>query len=55
MTRVECVACASDIEDFYDVSADIIEDNSKLLELASIAGNRFLTPGRVVILKDGVR
>jgi len=56
MRRLDCDICSQDIEEYYDTTVDIIDQNQRLLSMA--AGNhhgaRLLSAGRVVILRDGV-
>ena len=54
LALLDCDACGPDIERFYDTSFEIVELNDQLLVMATQAGGRHLTPGRVVILRDGV-
>ncbi|KAH9920208.1 antiviral helicase [Epithele typhae] len=54
MTRLECDVCTADIEHYYDTSFDIVEHNDRLLEYAVQHGGRFMSPKRVVILRDGL-
>ncbi len=46
--------CAPDLERLYDVSFDIVQLNHQILTKAVNKGGRYLTPGRIVILRDGV-
>ncbi|KAG8960224.1 hypothetical protein FRC03_006880 [Tulasnella sp. 419] len=54
LPKLQCDICERDIEAFYDVSAEIVYRNRKLLEMASNhpQGGRLLGAGRVVILRD---
>ncbi|OCH88756.1 antiviral helicase [Obba rivulosa] len=53
-TELTCDICLPDIYQFYDVSAEVVERNQKMLSLAvkHPQGSRILTPGRLVILRD---
>jgi hypothetical protein len=55
--KLECEICLEDINKYYDLSAEIVDVNQQLLELASVhvQGSRSLSAGRVVVLRDGVR
>jgi hypothetical protein len=46
-----------DINKYYDLSAEIVDINQRLLGLTSSdrQGSKFLSSGRVVVLRDGVR
>ena len=55
MRQLECETCAPDIERFYDTSFEAVELTQRILDTAVKHGGRYLTPGRVVILRDGVR
>ncbi|KAG7099859.1 hypothetical protein E1B28_001664 [Marasmius oreades] len=54
MKKLECDVCNPDIEQFYDLNAEIAELNSKLLEMSSTHphGVKSYQSGRVVILRD---
>jgi hypothetical protein len=53
---VECQVCNADINAFYDLSAEVVRVNASLIKQASFAaGGKILIPGRVVVLRDGVR
>lgn len=55
---LDCAVCHPDIELFYDESLKIVEETQKLLSIALKQGpqaSRTFGPGRVVILRDGVR
>ena len=56
MRRLDCDICLQDIEDYYDTTARIIDDNQSLLSMAAVnhPGAKVLSSGRVVILRDGV-
>lgn len=56
MPKLECDICLEDINAYYDVSADLVYLNQKLLFMASghPQGIKSLLPGRVVILRDSV-
>ncbi|KAI0718916.1 antiviral helicase [Cerioporus squamosus] len=53
LPELDCDVCAPDLERFYDISFDIVELNHQILTKAVAKGGRYLTPGRVVILRDG--
>jgi antiviral helicase SKI2 len=55
--KLECEVCLEDINKYYDLSAEIVDINQQLLELASthVQGSKSLSAGRVVVLRDGVR
>ncbi|KZV67653.1 antiviral helicase [Peniophora sp. CONT] len=55
LAKLECDVCAEDIYRYYDVSADLVDLNERLLALAAghIQGSKSLVPGRVVVLRDG--
>lgn len=57
MRRLDCDICLQDIEDYYDTTARIIDDNQSLLSMAAVnpLGAKVLSLGRVVILRDEVR
>ena len=57
MPRLSCDICESDINRHYDVSLAIVEKNQRLLLMAAghPHGVKLLSPGRVVVLRDGVR
>ncbi|KAH9004181.1 antiviral helicase [Lactarius hatsudake] len=56
LPKLECDVCSGDINICYDSSAAIVKLNQQLLKLASThtQGLKSLSPGRVVILRDGV-
>ncbi|KIK70472.1 hypothetical protein GYMLUDRAFT_65706 [Collybiopsis luxurians FD-317 M1] len=53
--KLQCDVCLPDIEETYDLSADVARLNHKLLSMATRhpRGNKFFDAGRVVILRDG--
>ncbi|KAH7107002.1 antiviral helicase [Auriculariales sp. MPI-PUGE-AT-0066] len=55
LQRVQCPICLEDINEFYDQSLRIVNLNNRLLELAtkSAQGEKLLSSGRVVVLRDG--
>ncbi|TFK94989.1 antiviral helicase [Polyporus arcularius HHB13444] len=53
LPKLECDVCAPDLERLYDVSFDIVQLNHQILTKAVNKGGRYLTPGRIVILRDG--
>lgn len=54
---VECDVCNQDIERYYDACRDVAKRNESLLQLALARpqGAKLLAPGRVVVVRDGVR
>ena len=56
LSKLECEVCVGDIRAYYNLSADLVELNDRLLALtaASPRGAKSLSPGRVVVLRDGV-
>lgn len=56
MRKLDCGICSQDIEDYYDTTVSIIDHNQRLLSMAAgnPHGSKVLSPGRVVILRDGV-
>ena len=57
LAKLSCGVCQPSIEDYYDISAQVLELNQRILEMATghQQGLKSLASGRVVILKDGVR
>ncbi|ESK96232.1 dead deah box rna helicase [Moniliophthora roreri MCA 2997] len=55
LKRLECGVCSADIEQYYDVSAEIVSLNQMLLFMASShpRGSKTFDAGRIVILRDG--
>lgn len=55
LPKLECDVCLGDINICYDSSAAIVKLNQQLLKLASThtQGLKSLSPGRVVIIRDG--
>ncbi|KAI9444948.1 antiviral helicase [Lactarius indigo] len=55
LPKLECDICLGDINICYDTSAAIVNTNQQLLKLASthMQGLKSLSPGRVVVLRDG--
>ncbi|KAI0050634.1 antiviral helicase [Auriscalpium vulgare] len=55
LPRLDCDICSADINRYYDVSADIVELNQRLLTLAAAhhQGSKALASGRVIVLRDG--
>ncbi|KAK7058645.1 Antiviral helicase ski2 [Paramarasmius palmivorus] len=55
LKRLECDVCSADIEQYYDVCAEIGSLNQALLSMASNhpRGSKTFDAGRVVILRDG--
>ncbi|KZT27539.1 antiviral helicase [Neolentinus lepideus HHB14362 ss-1] len=47
--KLECPHCAPDIEAYYDASHDVVALTRQLVAI----GQKYLDPGRVVILRDG--
>lgn len=56
LPKLSCDVCSPDIERFYDISYEIVERNDVLHATAAShpQGNKMLSAGRVVILRDGV-
>ena len=56
MRRLDCDVCLQDIEDYYDMTGNIIDHSQRLLSMAADNphGAKLLSSGRVVILRDGV-
>ncbi|KIO25229.1 hypothetical protein M407DRAFT_25451 [Tulasnella calospora MUT 4182] len=54
LPKLQCEICNNDIELFYEISAEVVERNRKIiaLALANSQGGKLLGPGRVVILRD---
>ena len=57
MAKLNCDLCLPDIGAYYDMSTQIVDINTKLINLASDSalGSKSLGQGRVVILRDDVR
>lgn len=57
LQKLECDICSEDIDKHYDLSAEIVNINQQLLRLASAdrQGSKYLSAGRVVVLRDNVR
>ncbi|KAF8592772.1 antiviral helicase [Ramaria rubella] len=55
LPKLECDRCYPSIEGFYDISAEILDRNQVILELAigHQQGMKVLSSGRVVVLRDG--
>ncbi|KAI0001768.1 NUC185 domain-containing protein [Russula vinacea] len=55
LPKLECDICLEDINKYYDLSAEIVDINQRLLGLTSSdrQGSKFLSSGRVVVLRDG--
>ncbi|KAF8665387.1 hypothetical protein AX16_000406 [Volvariella volvacea WC 439] len=55
LPKLECEQCSPSIDLFYEFSSEIVNANAKLLRMASEhpQGAKILSPGRVVILRDG--
>ena len=53
---MDCEVCSSDIEAFYDISAEVARKNTLLIQAAAThhQGNKTLSSGRVVLLYDKV-
>jgi antiviral helicase SKI2 len=54
---VECDICTQDIDRYYDACYDVAKRNQSLVQLALSRpqGGKLLGPGRVVVVRDGVR
>ena len=46
--------CNADIEAFYDISAEVVRINTALMNQAAWASGKQMSPGRIVLLHDGV-
>jgi len=57
LPSLDCAICQTGIDIYYDETLVIVENNQKLLGIAleQPQGFKTLVPGRVVILRDGVR
>jgi antiviral helicase SKI2 len=57
MPKLECDVCSVDIERYYDLSLEVVGLNKKLCTMvtSSPSNANLFGPGRVVILRDGVR
>ncbi|KAF9270829.1 ATP-dependent RNA helicase [Marasmius fiardii PR-910] len=55
MKKLECDVCNTDIEQFYDKNSELVELNTKLLEMSSghPQGIKSFQSGRVVVVRDG--
>ncbi|KAI0323105.1 antiviral helicase [Amylostereum chailletii] len=55
LPKLECDICGGDIHRYYNVSADLVALNERLLSLAAghIQGSKSLASGRVIVLRDG--
>ena len=51
---LDCTVCHADIDLLYDESLKFVEDSQKPLGIALEKNAKILSPGRVVILRDGV-
>jgi len=56
MPKLDCNVCLPGIDLYYDETAEIVEKNQRLLEIALRypEGSKILNAGRVVVLRDGV-
>lgn len=54
---LECDVCTQDIDRYYDACFSVAKRNQALMQLAlgRPQGAKLLAPGRVVVVKDGVR
>ncbi|KAG9042495.1 hypothetical protein FS837_010810 [Tulasnella sp. UAMH 9824] len=54
LPKLQCEICNNDIELLYEISAEVVERNQKIisLALANSQGSKMFGPGRVVILRD---
>ncbi|KAG8987538.1 hypothetical protein FRB90_003297 [Tulasnella sp. 427] len=54
LPKLQCETCSSDIELFYEIAAEVVDRNRKIiaLGLANPQGGKLLSTGRVVILRD---
>ncbi|KAL0576871.1 Antiviral helicase ski2 [Marasmius crinis-equi] len=55
LKKLNCDVCGPDIEEFYDLNAEIVDLNRKLVEMSSghPQGAKSFQAGRVVVLRDG--
>lgn len=57
LKRLDCTICGVDLEKFYDVCGEVVQLNRNMMLQhisRSPAGNRALTPGRLVIINNNV-
>lgn len=56
LPKLQCDTCNNDIELVYEISAEVVERNQKIISLAlrNPQGGKLLGQGRVVILRDPV-
>jgi antiviral helicase SKI2 len=55
LPKVDCQVCNADIGPFYDLSSEVVRVNAYMIKQAAAAsGAKILTPGRIVVLRDGV-
>ncbi|KAF9075050.1 antiviral helicase [Rhodocollybia butyracea] len=54
LQKLQCDVCNPDIEEFYDISAEIVDLNRRLLSVATrlARGSKTFDAGRVVVLRD---
>ncbi|TDL28168.1 antiviral helicase [Rickenella mellea] len=54
LPKLDCDICSGDINEFYDISNRVVQLNRQLLSIAagSVHGAKFLSSGRVVVLRD---
>ncbi len=57
LSKVDCEICKVDISAFYDLSAEVVRISTALIKNASWSAQagKIFAPGRVVILRNGVR
>ncbi|KZV82840.1 ATP-dependent RNA helicase [Exidia glandulosa HHB12029] len=55
LARLDCEICNPDINAYYDACFSITAKNQRLVELGmkSVLGDKYMTMGRVVVLRDG--
>lgn len=53
MPELECTVCSADIAAFYDLSAEIVRVNAKLMAQMAWAPGKQMVPGRIILLRDG--
>lgn len=56
LPKLECDVCSPDIEKFYDISSQIVNDNRRMVSMLASTpqGSKSLSAGRVVVLHDEV-
>jgi len=56
LRKLDCDICLQDINDYYDLTSGIIDQQHNLVSMAAghPQGGKLLSSGRIVILRDGV-